>query len=160
MKKLISGRHIIVVLAVFAVSGLGTIAFAQSGAGMQHGQYRHGQGGYHDNMGAGCRYIDNLTDEQKAAIKKEREAFYKDTMDLRRSIKSKRLELRSEMVKPDVNEKRVVQLQKELSALEADFDLKRIEHRLKMQKIDPGMCLGKGGNKDYKKTGRGYNCKM
>ena len=66
------------------------------------------------------------------------------------------MELRTELARENPDARKAVALQKEISALEADLDEKRIEHRLKMQKITPdggrGFMMGRGG-KGY---GPGY----
>ena len=83
----------------------------------------------------------------------ERNAFRKATESLRRNLRVKQLELRTELARENPDEKKALALQKELSGIKSDLDLKRIEHVLKMQKIDPnagrGYMMGRGDRMGY-----------
>jgi len=69
-------------------------------------------------------------------------------------IFQKRLELRSELAKQTPDVQKAVKLQKELSELKAQFDQKRIDHRIKMKKINPNVGRGFGGR--GRVLGRGF----
>ncbi len=89
----------------------------------------------------------DLSDEQIAALEKERSAFFEQTRGLRDQINQKDLELRSELAKQDPDTQRAAALQKEISALEGELDQKTLEQRLKMRKENPelyGRGFGRG----------------
>ena len=94
------------------------------------------------NTGEDCgpgayRNDSDLSEEDKLALKEEREAFRKATADLRNGIQEKRRALRDELTKENTDAKHARKLQKELSGLEAELDLKRIDHLIKMKGISP-----------------------
>lgn len=95
------------------------------------------QRGY--NVGKGA---DALSEEQTEKLQAARTEFQTDTRDLRTELQSKKLVLRSELVKtePDANVAKA--LQKEISALNAELAQKRIEHILEMKKIAPYAGMG------------------
>ena len=159
----------LIVLTLVTIMGIGTTAFAGKGKGnaryAQSGQYvcdGSGYGRYHRGYG-NSGFMGNLSEEEIAKLNEERNAFSKATQDIRRNIYQKRLELNSELAKKNPDSKKAGALQKELSGLKGQFDQKRIEHRIKMSKINPNFGLmgqgfrGKGMGKE-KKMGRGqYN---
>ena len=99
----------------------------------QEGDERRGPGRH---MGAG-RGAANLTDEQRTQVETLREDFRKATADLRGDIHQRRLALEAELAKKNPDAATAAGLQKELSALRAELDAKRLEHRLEMKKIVP-----------------------
>ena len=97
----------------------------------------------------------DLTDEEIAALQKERNAFFEQTRDLRDKLYQKGLELRAEMAKQNPDAKKAAELQKEVSGLEGELDQKSLDQRLKMQKENPklyGKGFGRGMGPGY---GRG-----
>jgi len=131
------------VVAILAVLGL---------IGYSVDSYAWGRGGY----GAGPGYGNcprggfggpgmggNLSDEEIAAVQKERSAFFESTRELRERRHQKELELRAELAKQNPDAKQAAELQKEVSGYEPELDQKRIEHQLKMQKDYP-QIYGKG----------------
>jgi Spy/CpxP family protein refolding chaperone len=135
MKNKIITRTILI-LTVFALTGLGTSALAGWG-GMGYGHHKP----MHHGWGHG--YMENLSDDEIKTLQNERNAFFEATQDLRQETYQKNLELRSELAKKDPDAKKAAKLQKEISKLEANFDQKRLDHQMKMRKISP-------------KAGRGY----
>jgi len=143
----------LIVLTLVAIMGIGVTAFADKGKGKgkamyaQSGQYGGDGSGY--GRGYGKRgFMGNLSEEEIAKLNEERSAFFKATQDLRQNIYQKRLELNSELAKknPDL-------LQKELSGLQGQLDQKRIENRIRMNKINPGFGrMGPGSDQ----MGRGF----
>jgi Spy/CpxP family protein refolding chaperone len=149
-------------IAVMAMVMFSAYAFADGGRGWgRHhmgGGYHMGQGyhmgpGYGDGdggrYGRGSRGWGNLSEEDAQKLEKERESFFRDTEDLRQSIHQKRLEMRAEMAKEDADRSKLADLQKDLSNLQADFDQKRLNHRLEMKKLLPdnyraGAGMGRG----------------
>jgi len=77
--------------------------------------------------------------ELREKIQREREAFFKDTKKLRQEIYQKRLELRSELAKSDPSARRAKSIQKDIASQRAELDRMRLEHFLKLKKIDPQM---------------------
>ena len=153
-------KSMIIVSVILLVGG--TIAFAQEGWG--------GRGYDGDRMGAGCSGpgrsdcpgwgnragLSDLTDGEAAVIDEAREKFYTETKELRSQIRELRTDLRDEMTKDTPDEARVLELQKELSGVRAEFDQKRVQHRLEMQKIAPENFKGRGFGRGYGRgNGRG-----
>ncbi len=145
---------VIVILSVLAIVAFGTYAFADWGMGYGHRMGMHGSA-----MGYGCPgwngngsnwqgtygpgYRSNLTPDQIKALDEARSAFFKETESIRQDLYAKNLALRSELAKPDPDSAKAAELQKEISELRAQLDQKRIDHMVKMRKIDP-------------RTGRGF----
>ena len=78
-----------------------------------------------------------MSEEDAAKIDAARDDFYKETRGLRGEIDDARIALRKEMDSDQPDESKVLELQKELSKLQAAFDQKSIEHRLKVEKFIP-----------------------
>jgi hypothetical protein len=80
-----------------------------------------------------------------------------ETEGLRQDLYNKDLELRNELDKQDPNDRKVANLQNEISQLETQFYRKRDEHMVKMQKINPNMGRGymRGGGMMGPRGGRG-----
>ena len=135
MKTKIITRTILI-LTVLALTALGTSALAGWG-GMGYGHHGPKHHGWDPD------YMGNLSDDEIKTLQKERNAFFETTQDLQQQIYQKNLELRSELAKKDPDAKKAAKLQKEISKLEAGFDQKRLDHQMKMRKINP-------------KAGRGY----
>jgi hypothetical protein len=156
---------IITVLAVVAILGIGSYAFAEWGGGYgHHGYGRHhmydsdegygyGHHGYGRGYGPGCDYGDDLTQEEIEKLQAQREAFHKDTRKLRRNINQKELALRSELVKENPDTQRALEIQKEISDLRAQMDQKRVDHLIKIRKIAPD--AGRGMMKGFGSRGGG-----
>ncbi|MCP4693925.1 MAG: periplasmic heavy metal sensor [Desulfobacterales bacterium] len=105
-------------------------------------------------QGAGCKgksaCLKGLGEEDVKKLDALRQAFFKDTRDLRQEINAKGLELASELAKKDPDAEKAANLQRELSELEARFDQKRLSHVLEAKKINPNAggkyaCRGKRG---------------
>ncbi len=145
---------VIVILTVIAIAGFGAYAFADWGMGYD----RYGMGMYGRGTGyGGPGYMGNLSADEIGALDHERTAFFKATEDLRQDIYAKELELRSELAKQNPDTQKATKLQKEISELVAQLDRKRVEHVVKMKKINPD--AGRGfmgrGNMRYGMMGRG-----
>lgn len=133
----------VLIATVIFVTGT-TVAFAQGGwdrGGGWHGHHMMGPG-----YGPG---YSNLTKEEAAKIDAERDRFYDETRTLRRDIDDKEYELRKAINSDDPDTGKISAIQKDLSKLQADFDQKRVQHRLAMRKILPDKAIGMG-------MGRGY----
>jgi len=144
MKRHVIGK-LVLAAAMVMVLGFGSHAFAYRGMGQGY----KGEGAGCPGRGAGpcAGYGANLTDEQVKQIDAERQAFFDSTADLRRAMNQKDLELQSELAKKDPDAARVSEIQKELSAMEGDFDQLRVKHIMNMKKINPnagGRFMGGG----------------
>ena len=146
-------------IAVAAMVMFSAYAFADGswGWGRDHmggGYHMMGPGYDNDDGGAhgrGYRGWGNLSEEDAAKVETAREAFFKDTKDLRQSIYQKRLEMRAELAKKDPDAAKLADLQKSLSMSEAEFSQKRLDHRLTMRKLLPDYAAGYGMGR-----GQGY----
>jgi len=118
--------------------GAGSAPCLNYGGGMGYGP--RGREGF---RGAGC--LSQLNEDEIKKIDEQRKAFFEATDDLRRSIYSKRLELKSEFVKKAPDAKKAGDIQKELSTLKAELAQKRIEHQIEMKKINPNAGMGFDG---------------
>lgn len=156
--------------AVFLLVTGGALAFAH-GPG---GGYGDGRGGYGMRggdcpgmmgdggqgmgpgmMGHGRNAGDlDLTKEQQEKLDAAREKFWTENRKLRRDIEDKQDELYVELRKENADEAKVMALQKELSKLEGDFDLKAIQHKLEVRKIAPEAFKGRGYGRMH---GGGHN---
>jgi hypothetical protein len=117
--------------------------------GDEYDRKRGGRPGYGPGMG-------DVSKEDFEKMTQLREAFFKDTETLRSDLRSKSFELKSEFAKENPDLETAKSLQKELSALKSQMDLKRIENRLEMRKINPN--AGKGFKMGYgPRGGRGGN---
>ena len=136
---------------------MGLVATAYAGWG--GGSYGHMGGGY-GHMGGGGHHMGwggpgyggfyrDMTDEQRQAMEQERQAFLKNTNQLRQNLYAKGLELRSELAKETADPNKASDIQKDISKLEAELDQKRLDHVIKMRKINPN--AGRG----YMMGGRG-----
>ena len=160
-------RNIILTIAVIAVAGIGINAFAHGGmmgrgGGMMDGYGggwgHHGPGwhhgyGYDDDRGA------RLSDEDYRKFEQEREAFFKETQDIRSKLYDKDEKLQAELNKNNPDAAKASQLQKEISELQSEFDQKRIDHMVQMRKQNPNMgkgFMGGGPGKGYGSSRGGY----
>jgi Spy/CpxP family protein refolding chaperone len=161
MRNKIISRTILI-LTVFALTGMGASALAGWGAmgyghhgPMHHGWGHHGPG-WKSGGGWGPGYMGNLSDDEIKTLQKERNAFFEATQDLRQEIYQKELELRSEFAKKTPDAKKAAKLQREISNLEADFDQKRLDHQMKMRKISPKAGRGFMGGRPMGSGMMGY----
>lgn len=149
-------KAVIAGLAAVAVITVGGTAIA--GKGYRQDGQRVGEYGQQYRDG-GCRYADrnpNLTPEQREQLDAERKAFFNATRKERQDLRSKRLALRSEIAKSELDVNAVKGLQKEISRLQADLDQKRLDHLVTVRKIDPDAgrgFFGKGWGKGHRGSG-------
>jgi len=145
-------KHLtITTLALVAAAALIITSAMPAAAGPGYGRRGQGQGmGWNQDWngcpgyGQGGGAWNQLTDEQMEQVKTERAAFFEATKDLRQGMRQKRLELQAEIAKKTPDAEKAAELQQELSKLQAEFDLKRLDHRLRMKQIDPDLGMGMG----------------
>jgi Spy/CpxP family protein refolding chaperone len=96
--------------------------------------------GYGPGYGPHMRGYDNwggLSDEDAAKLDAAQEKFFQSTRDLRSQIEEKQFALRDEMNQENPDRGKVLELQKALSGLQAEFDQKALAHRLDVAKLLP-----------------------
>jgi hypothetical protein len=141
-------KSAIVILAGVAVLFFGLDVFAGEGRGCS----RYSQGkclkeGYGKSYGHGgyCgRYASKLSPEELEKAKAERESFFEATRDLRQQAYQKDLVLQAELAKQKPDPQIAAGIQKEISDIWASIDQKHLEHRLRMQAINPELGRGHG----------------
>jgi Spy/CpxP family protein refolding chaperone len=126
-----------------------------SGYGPGYGGYMMAPGmmygpGYGGHMwGNGPYGAGNLSQQDAAKLEQSQEKFFNDTRDLRNSIQEKQFALNQELQQTNPDQTKVLNLQKDLSQLESEFDQKALEHQLELRKAFPenalGMGYGRGG---------------
>lgn len=153
------GKKMLVGVAIVAMLGFGTHAFAEWGMGYGH----EGMGYGHQGMGHGVEdsgygtgrgmhgggygyggYPGTLSEDEVKKIDEQRHTFFEETKDLRDGLYQKGLELRSELAKKEPDTKKAYALQKEISDLRAQFGQKRIDQHIKMRKLNPDGFGGRG----------------
>ncbi|WP_319522199.1 periplasmic heavy metal sensor [uncultured Desulfosarcina sp.] len=135
-------KAVIAGLAAVAVITMGGTAIA--GKGYRQDGQRSGEYGQQYRDGS-CRYADrnpNLTPEQREQLDAERKAFFEGTHKDRQDLRAKRLALRSEIAKSELDINAAKGLQKEISRMQADLDMKRLDHIVNVRKIDPDAGRG------------------
>jgi hypothetical protein len=134
----------IMLIAALAILFSGLYASADRGRGCDNYHRMHqGQGWHHrGHGGAGCGKFDNLGEDEIKKLDAERTAFFEATKGLRQKIYQKRLELASELAKEDPDAAVASVLQKEISDFKAQMAQQRLEHILRVRKINPD--LGRG----------------
>jgi zinc resistance-associated protein len=138
MKRNIKG---IMTLAILAVFGFSTIAFAGWGCG-----YGHMMG---PMMGSGWQqgggYYGNLSAEEIAKLDQQRAEFFKATEALRQQLYEKELALQSELAKQNPDTSNASRLQSEISKLQSDLDQKRLDYEFQARKSVPNYNRGQRG---------------
>ena len=129
MKKIIVAVGMVVLLAA---AGLVMAQGYEKGPGMGMGYGPHSGGRL---GGHGLWRALNLTPEQTQKMQALRESFFKETLPLRNDLMSKKLELRSLWLQPNLDEEKILAKQKELSDLRAQIQEKAIKNRLEMRQI-------------------------
>lgn len=145
-------KKLIIGLTIAVAIGLGTYAFGHMGGGygnygwmhggpgmMHQGYYGMHEGYYGDPQD---NYRSDLKDEDIKALDEEQAAFIKATDRIRQALYSKELELRSELYRENPDASKAEALQKEISELESELDQKRIDHMIKIRKINPNAGRG------------------
>ncbi len=92
----------------------------------------NGYGPYVNDNGYG-----DLSAKQRAALDDAQQKFYDETQALRSKIDQKQFDLNNEIVKDNPNKDTVVNLQKEISRLQSEFDQKAVTHELAIRKLLP-----------------------
>ena len=146
MKKKAKG---IMVLAVVAIFGIATLAFAGWGRGYGHmmgsggwGPGWHQRGGYGDSQGG---YYGNLSADEIAKLDQQRAEFFKATENIRQKLYTKELALRSELAKGTPDTGKASRLQGEITKLQSNLDQKRLDYEIQARKTAPNYNRGNRG---------------
>lgn len=138
-------RNVIIVFASIALVGFAVNVFAYGGGMMGRGGGWGYEGrGYHHQGGYGPGYSGQLSEEEINQLEQARDKFFDETRALRDDIFDKKSELRDELAKDEPDAAKTSKLQKEISGLQGQFDQKRIDHMLKLKKINPNIGRGYG----------------
>jgi len=138
------------------ILGLGALLLAGSwvnaGPGSQSAPYKggcsYGASGYGGCGGGDCGgYDTGLRAAQIEDIRREKEAFYNATQNLRASIVEKQGALAAELAKPAPDAGRAGELQSDLSDLKGKFNQKYLQFVIAMKKIVPGYGAVPGQNR-------------
>jgi len=138
-------KGFLVILAIAAVVVLSVTAYAGRGMGYGPGggQCQGIRGG---GYGPGSGYMmGNIGEDEAKKLNDARDEFFKATEDLRQDIYAKEMELNSELAKKNIDAEKAAKLQKDISELESKFDQKRLDHMIKMKKLNPNLARGFGG---------------
>jgi hypothetical protein len=137
----------IMLIAAIAIAFSGIYASADGGKGYRHHGGMHQGQGWHqrDFGGPGCAAMADLSEDETKKLDAERTEFFEATKGLRRKIYQKRLELASELAKENPDAAVASGLQKEVSDFKAQMAQKRLEHILRVQKINPDLGRGYWG---------------
>ncbi|MBU2521592.1 MAG: periplasmic heavy metal sensor [Proteobacteria bacterium] len=125
-------NNFVIVLTIVAILGFGTNAFARQGAGYCRNVCLNQCAGQKDNCG-----MNKLSEEQIKAINEQRKAFFDATEDLRQKIYEKETELTSVLAKKEPDAEKAKAVQKDISDLKSQLHQKKIDHIVKMKKINP-----------------------
>ena len=101
-KTLLISLAIIIAVASVALIGFAINAFAHGGMGWGGGWGHHGMG-WHHRGDYGPGYDDQMSKEQYQQFEQKKEAFFKETQDLRANLHEKERELQNELVKDDLD---------------------------------------------------------
>jgi len=124
----------------------------------------HSPGGQGNNAG-NSGWTQALTQEQQTRINSLRQKFMQDTLETRKKLMAKRLELRTLMAQPNMDVEKAKALHNEILTLQSEIQKQRFEFQLAVRKIAPtaascrGMWGPGNGSGMYRK-GMGQNSPM
>jgi hypothetical protein len=142
-------RNIILTIAVIAAAGIGINAFAHGGMGWGGGMmggysssWGHHGPGWHHGYGYDNDRDNRWSDEDYRKFDQQREAFFKETQDIRNKLYDKEGELQAELNKDNPDAAKASSIQKEISELQSQLDQKRIDFMVEMRKQNPDVGRG------------------
>lgn len=140
-------KGIVTALSAIALVSIATIAFAGWPMGYGYGMHR--------GMGYGPGAAGTVDTETLQEFDQARQAFFQETAGLRDQIHQKRLALENAFAAETPNREEVRALQRDLSNLRAQFQEKRLEHRLDMRNRFPELAAGYGAGNGCRGRGHG-----
>lgn len=147
-------KTIIIAIASIAVIGFAINAFAHDSMGMMGGDWGHHDRDRHHGGYYGSGNDTQMSKEQYRQFEQKREAFFKDTEELRSNLYVKERDLENELAKDEPDVAKASDLQKDISKLRAQLDQKRIDHMVEMRKLAPN--AGRGFMHDGSMMGYGH----
>lgn len=132
----------IMILAVLAVFGISTIAFADWGRGYGH---MMGPGMMGPGWQQGGDYSGNLSADEVAKLDQQRAEFFKATESTRQQLYEKKLALQRELAKDNPDTSKASKRQSEISKLQGDLDQKRLDFDIQDRKSSPNYNRGHRG---------------
>ena len=133
---MINLKTIMITIISLAVIAFAFNAFAQGGMGWDGGWGHHGRGWHHGGA-YGPGYDAQMNQEDYKLFQEKREAFLKETEDLRTNLYEKERALQNELAQSEPDAAKASSLQKEISELQARLDQKRIDHMIEVRKSTP-----------------------
>lgn len=146
----------IMTLAVLAVFGISTLAFAGWGDGYGH---MMGPGMMGPGWQQGGGYYGNLSADEIAKLDQQRSEFFKATEGIRQQLYEKELALQGELSKENPDTSKASTLQSEISKLRGELDQKRLDYEMQARKSVPNYnrgYRGHGSMMGYGPRGGGY----
>ncbi|NPV06025.1 MAG: periplasmic heavy metal sensor [Syntrophaceae bacterium] len=143
-------------LAVLAVFGISTVAFAQWGPGYGH---MMGPGMMGPGWQGGSGYYGNLSADEIAKLDQQRSEFFKATEGIRQQLYEKELALQGELSKENPDTSKASTLQSEISKLRGELDQKRLDYEMQARESVPNYnrgYRGHGSMMGYGPRGGGY----
>lgn len=146
----------IMTLAVLAVFGISTLAFAGWGDGYGH---MMGPGMMGPGWQQGGGYYGNLSADEIAKLDQQRAEFFKATEGIRQQLYEKELALQGELSKENPDTSKASTLQSEISKLRGELDQKRLDYEMQARESVPNYnrgYRGHGSMMGYGPSGGGY----
>lgn len=146
----------IMTLAVLAVFGISTLAFAGWGDGYGH---MMGPGMMGPGWQQGGGDYGNLSADEIAKLDQQRSEFFKATEGIRQQLYEKELALQGELSKENPDTSKASTLQSEISKLRGELDQKRLDYEMQARESVPNYnrgYRGHGSMMGYGPRGGGY----
>ena len=124
------------ILAIIAIIVFGANAFAQQ-LGQSTYDTNENQKPVEKKFYRNYCYMNKLTKEQIQKIHEQRKAFFNETEDLRQQLYEKETDLKSVLAKKEPDVEKAKAIQKEISDLKSQLEQKKIDHYIKIKKINP-----------------------
>lgn len=139
-------KRIVIAASIIAIAGFSANAFAGWGMGYGHGPRGMGHG---PGSGWNCPYggpgmAAQLDSATAGKVNEARQAFFQETAEIREKIYQKTQALEYALASDNPNPEEAAAIQRELSDLQAQFDQKRLAHRMEMRKSFPELTAGYG----------------
>lgn len=140
-------KSVIIFGTIILFTGFTAYAFAH-GRGERMGDGYGMMNGYH--MNGGGHMWNNLSMEDQQLMQDQMNKFFTSTKDLRIQYDEKRVELDQEYSKPEKDQARIANLEKELFELSAKLEKARFDHMSEMRRLFAdkgygGYMMGAGG---------------
>ncbi|MCU0576042.1 MAG: periplasmic heavy metal sensor [Desulfobacterota bacterium] len=130
-------------VAIMLAAALPVMAFGpRCGQGPDGPRFEKGQ------PAGGCPFYDyqssNLTDDQKAQLKKLDDEFYKKTSPIRDEMRQGKREMNTLLSSDKPDEAKIWATHKRVSSLKDQLEQERIRHQLNVKKVVPDAKFGPG----------------